>query len=192
MSVRSYFKSTMGAHLRVAEASEAALEDQFQALCAVCLKSLQDGGKLVFFGNGGSAADAQHIAAEFVVKLSQDRRPLAALALTTDTSALTAAGNDFGFEHIFARQIDALARPEDVAIAISTSGNSANVLRALERARALGLAAAGLSGRGGGAMVELAEPLLIVPSDDTNRIQEVHILLLHMLCGAIERELGLV
>ena len=182
----------MRAHLRVAEASEAALEDQFQALCAVCLKSLQGGGKLLFFGNGGSAADAQHIATEFVVKLSQDRGPLAALALTTDASALTAAGNDFGFEHIFARQIDALARPEDVAIAISTSGNSANVLRALERARALGLAAAGLSGRGGGAMVELAEPLLIVPSDDTNRIQEVHILLLHMLCGAIERELGLV
>ena len=192
MSVRSYFKSAMSAHLRVAEASEVALGEPFEALCAVCLKSLRAGGKLIFFGNGGSAADAQHIATEFVVKLSQDRAPLAALALTTDSSALTAAGNDFGFEHIFARQIEALARPEDVAIAISTSGNSANVLRALEQARAAGLAAAGLSGRGGGRMAALAEPLLVVPSDDTNRIQEVHIMLLHMLCGAIERELELV
>ncbi len=192
MSAEEYFDTTMAAHRRVAEATGAALREEFVALCRVCLEGLRGGGKLLFFGNGGSAADAQHIATEFVVKLSQNRAPLAAIALTTDTSALTAAGNDFGFESIFARQVEALGRPGDVAIGISTSGNSANIVAALERAKAGGLISAALSGRDGGRLVGLAEPLLVVPSDDTNRIQEMHITLLHMLCGAIERDMGLV
>ncbi len=192
MSAEDYFDYTMAAHQRVASATGAALRGAFVALCGVCVDSLRSGGKLLFFGNGGSAADAQHIATEFVVKMGQERAPLAAIALGTDTSALTAAGNDFSFETIFARQIEALGRPGDAAIGISTSGNSANVVLALERAKAGELTAAALAGRDGGRLVGLAEPLLIVPSDDTNRIQEMHITLLHTLCGAIERELGLV
>jgi D-sedoheptulose 7-phosphate isomerase len=146
----------------------------------------------MFFGNGGSAADAQHLATELTVRYKRDRAPIAAIALTTDSSALTAIGNDLGFEQLFARQITALGRAGDVAIGISTSGRSANVLRGLEAARALGIVAAGFGGGDGGAMKGLADPLLLVPSPTTARIQEMHILLGQMLCGALEIELGLV
>ncbi|MCW9040413.1 MAG: D-sedoheptulose 7-phosphate isomerase, partial [Rhodospirillales bacterium] len=147
---------------------------------------------IIFFGNGGSAADAQHLATELAIRYQKDRPSIPALALTTDTSALTAAGNDFGFGHIFSRQLEALCRPGDVVIGISTSGNSVNVLEALKKATDLGAVAAGLAGRDGGAMAGLADPLLVVPSDDTARIQEMHITIGHMLCAALERELGLV
>jgi D-sedoheptulose 7-phosphate isomerase len=148
--------------------------------------SLRNGGKILLFGNGGSAADAQHLATELVVRYKKDRAPMAALALTTDTSALTAGANDMGFEQVFARQVRALGRPGDVAVAISTSGRSANIIEGLKAAREQGLAATGMTGGDGGDMVELADPLLIVPSRDTARIQEMHILLGHMLCGALE------
>jgi len=164
----------------------AALREPFQRLVEACLTSLGQGGKILFFGNGGSAADAQHLAAELVVRYRADRRALPAIALTTDSSILTACANDLSFDAIFARQIEALGRPGDVAIGISTSGNSPNVLAGLAAARAAGLVAAGLSGRDGGKMVGCADPLLVVPSPVTARIQETHILIGHALCDRIE------
>jgi len=144
------------------------------------------------FGNGGSAADAQHLATELTVRYVRDRDPIPALALTTDSSALTAIGNDLGFEELFARQLRALGRPGDLALAISTSGRSPNVIRGLQAARDGGLVPAALSGGDGGNLTGLADPLLIVPSRTTARIQEMHITLGQMLCGALERGLGLV
>ena len=149
----------------------------FAGLVGACVKSIRGGGKLMFFGNGGSAADAQHLATELTVRYKTNRAAIAAIALTTDTSALTAAGNDLGFEQIFARQIEALGRPGDVAIAISTSGKSPNVIAALRQAKAMGLVTAALGGKGGGDMAGLADHLLVVPSDTTARIQEMHITL---------------
>jgi D-sedoheptulose 7-phosphate isomerase len=145
----------------------------------------------LLFGNGGSAADAQHLATELTVRYKKSRAPIAALALTTDTSVLTAAGNDLGFERIFARQIEALGKAGDVAIAISTSGKSPNVIAALRQAKAMRLITAALGSKGGGDMAGLADHLLVVPSDTTARIQEMHITLGQMLCGALEIELGL-
>ncbi len=147
---------------------------------------LRAGGKLIAFGNGGSAADAQHIAAEFVGRYRVERQALAAIALNTDSSALTAIGNDYGFKEIFARQMEAIAKPGDVALAISTSGNSPNVVRALESARKLGLATIGLSGKSGGKMAALVDICLCVPSDSTPRIQEAHALIIHILSGIVE------
>jgi D-sedoheptulose 7-phosphate isomerase len=143
-------------------------------------------------GNGGSAADAQHLATELTVRFVKTRKPIAAIALTTDSSALTAIGNDFGFEHIFARQVEALGKPGDVAIGISTSGTSENVLEGLKTARAQKLVAIGFTGQSGGEMAPLCDVLLKVPSKTTSRIQEMHITLGQMLCGALEQKLGLV
>jgi D-sedoheptulose 7-phosphate isomerase len=156
-----------------------------------CAASVRGGGKLLFFGNGGSAADAQHLATELTVRYKKDRAAIAAIALTTDSSVLTAAGNDLGFEKIFARQIEALGRQGDVAIAISTSGKSANVVAGLKQAKAIGLVTAAFGANDGGAMSAHADHLLLVPSATTARIQEMHILLGQMLCGALEIELGL-
>jgi len=179
-------------HLDVAQATRAALFEPFERLLSLSIEAIQGGGKLLFFGNGGSAADAQHLATELSVRYVDDRPPSAAIALATDGSALTAIGNDMGFEALFARQIEALGRPGDVAIGISTSGRSRNVIRGLEQARAQGLIAAAFSGRDGGDLVGLAEPLLIVPATVTARIQEMHITLGHTLCDGLERGLGLV
>lgn len=192
LDLERFFEEELAEHAAVAAATRAALRAPFARLVEACVGAVRAGGKLLFFGNGGSAADAQHLATELVARYKRDRAPIAAIALTTDSSALTAIGNDFGFEHLFARQIAALGRKGDVAIGISTSGASPNVLRGLETARALGMVAAGLSGRDGGAMKGLADPLLVVPSHTTARIQEMHIMLGQMLCGALERELGLV
>jgi D-sedoheptulose 7-phosphate isomerase len=192
MDVGAYFKSEFAEHDAVARATQASLANAFAGLLAACVKSVKGGGKLMFFGNGGSAADAQHLATELTIRYRKSRAPIAALALTTDTSALTAAGNDLGFEQVFARQIEALGRPGDVAIAISTSGKSPNILAGLRKAKAMGLATAALGGQGGGDMGALADHLLAVPSATTARIQEMHITLGQMLCGALEIELGLV
>jgi D-sedoheptulose 7-phosphate isomerase len=158
---------------------------------SACADSVRTGGKIVLFGNGGSAADAQHLATELTVRFVRDRDPIPALALTTDSSALTAIGNDLGFDALFERQVQALCRAGDVCIGISTSGNSENVIRGLVAARRIGCLAAGFGGRDGGRMSEFADPFLIVPSVTTSRIQEMHITLGHMLCGALEMELGL-
>jgi D-sedoheptulose 7-phosphate isomerase len=192
MDLGAFFEAEFAEHHDAASKTEAALSDAFAALVGACVKSIRGGGKLMFFGNGGSAGDAQHLATELAVRYIKDRKAIAALALTTDTSTLTAAGNDLGFDQIFARQIEALGRPGDVVIAISTSGKSANVIAALRQAKTMGLVTAGFSGKSGGDMAALTDHLLVVPSDTTARIQEMHILLGHMLCGALEIELGLV
>ena len=191
MDLAAFFKAEFADHNDVARRTEAALSDAFAKLVQACTKSVRGGGKLMFFGNGGSAADAQHLATELTIRYKSDRAAIAAIALTTDTSALTAAGNDLGFDRIFARQIEALGRSGDVAVAISTSGKSANIIAALKQAKAMGLTTAALGGNDGGAMREHAEHLLVVPSTTTARIQEMHIALGQMLCAALEIELGL-
>jgi D-sedoheptulose 7-phosphate isomerase len=192
MDLEAFFKREFAEHEAVVRATLAQCEAPFRALAAAAAAAIGAGGKLLFFGNGGSAADAQHLATELTVRYIKDRVPIAALALTTDSSALTAIGNDLGFEHLFARQVRALGRPGDLAIGISTSGRSRNVILGLEAARATGLGAAALSGGDGGELRGLADPLVIVPSRVTARIQEMHILLGQMLCGALEQMLGLV
>ena len=191
MDVADFLTAEFDEHDAVVRATRAAVAEPFERLLAACTSSLRASGKILFFGNGGSAADAQHLATELAVRYKKDRDPIAALALTTDTSALTAIGNDFGFEQLFARQVEALGRAGDVAIGISTSGRSANVVNGLKTAKANGLTAAALGGGDGGDLVGLADPLLIIPSTTTARIQEMHIAVGQMLCGAIEVELGL-
>ncbi|MEI9804216.1 MAG: SIS domain-containing protein [Pseudolabrys sp.] len=191
MDLARFFKAEFAEHHDVARRSEAALSEAFAALVGACVTSINGGGKLLFFGNGGSAGDAQHLATELTIRYKTNRAAIAAIALTTDTSALTAAGNDLGFERIFARQIEALGKPGDIAIAISTSGKSPNVTAALKQAKSMRLVTAALGGKGGGDLAGFADHLLVVPSDTTARIQEMHILLGQMLCGALEIELGL-
>ena len=191
MTTDDLWERNFSAHLDVAQATRAGLREPFERLLSLSIEAIQGGGKLLFFGNGGSAADAQHLATELSVRYVDDRPPIAAIALATDGSALTAIGNDMGFEALFSRQIEALGRPGDVAIGISTSGRSRNVIRGLEQARAQGLVAAAFSGHDGGELVGLAEPLLIVPATVTARIQEMHITLGHTLCDGLERGLGL-
>jgi D-sedoheptulose 7-phosphate isomerase len=188
----AYLKNEHAEHLAVANGLLAKVADPFNRLVRVVTYALGSGGKVLFFGNGGSAGDAQHLAAELVVKYSKDRTPLGAVALTTDTSVLTATVNDFGPEHVFVRQVQAIGRKGDVAFGISTSGNSLNVLKALEAAKGIGMTPVGLAGGTGGKMVGLADPLLIVPSTNSARIQEMHIFLGQVMCGAVERGLGLV
>ena len=149
--------------------------------------ALRAGGKLVFFGNGGSAADAQHLAAELVVRLRTERPGLAALALTTNPSVLTAAGNDYGFERIFSRQIESLVAKQDILVALSTSGNSANVIRGVEAGRARAAYLVALTGETGGQLASKVHLLLNVPSNDAQRIQECHITIGHIACSLIER-----
>jgi D-sedoheptulose 7-phosphate isomerase len=192
MDLPAFFRSEFTEHKAVLEATLAQCEAPFVKLVAAAVAAIRGGGKILLFGNGGSAGDAQHLATELTVRYVKDRAPIAAIALTTDTSALTAIGNDLGFDQLFARQLRALGRKGDMALGISTSGKSRNVILALEAAREMGLAAAALGGGDGGQLKGLADPLLIVPSRTTARIQEMHILLGQMLCGALERELGLV
>jgi D-sedoheptulose 7-phosphate isomerase len=160
-----------------------------QAMIDCIWESMQQGGKLLLCGNGGSAADAQHLATECIVRLQVPRAPLPALALTTDSSLLTAAGNDDGFETIFARQVAGLGRLGDVLLAISTSGNSRNVVRAVEEARCRGLYTLGFLGRDGGVLRQMVDIAFVVPSANTQRIQEVHITVGHIICGALEQRM---
>ena len=192
MDATRLFDHELTEHAEVVAATRGALREPFAAMLAQWVRTVRGGGKILFFGNGGSAGDAQHLATELTIRYSRDRAPIAAIALTTDSSALTACGNDLGFERIFARQIEALGRPGDLAVGISTSGRSPNVLAGLRAARAGGLAAAAFGGGDGGGLKGLAEPLLIVPSATTARIQEMHITLGQMLCAGLEIELGLV
>ncbi len=186
MDLDAYFDAELDEHDAVAAATRA-LKADFIRLAEVCERAINGGNKLVFFGNGGSAGDAQHLATELVCRYKVNRRALPAIAFTTDTSLLTAAANDFGYESVFARQVEALCRPGDVAIGITTSGQSPNVTVALEAARDMGVVPAALTGKDGGALVGLADPLLIVPSNTTARIQEMHITLGQMLCDVLEQ-----
>jgi len=162
--------------------------DQAGSLAA---SAIQSGGKLMFCGNGGSAADSQHLAAELTGRFIKDRRALAAIALTTDSSALTCIGNDYAYDEVFARQVQGLGRAGDVLVAISTSGHSRNVIRAVEEAKVLGVKVIGFLGRDGGALRDMCDVPVVVPSQVTARIQESHILIGHTLCGLIEQKLGL-
>ncbi len=175
-------------------AKQALLVDQklqavFQQALIDLVACYQAGGRLYIIGNGGSAADAQHLATEFVSKLARDRAPLPAEALTVDTSTLTAIGNDYGFDQLFSRQIEAKMQAGDILLAITTSGRSENILRGLEACRKKGCKSILLSGRDGGAAAELGDHILIAPGGDTNTIQEMHILLVHALCACVEQEL---
>jgi D-sedoheptulose 7-phosphate isomerase len=162
------------------------LIDCVEAAALSCIHCMKQGGKILLAGNGGSAADAQHIAGEFVSRFAFDRPGLPAIALTTDSSILTAIGNDYGYEKLFARQVQALGQKGDVFIAYSTSGKSPNILLALQEARARGLVCVGLTGNLGGPMSEICDHLLEVPSPDTPKIQEGHLVLGHILCGLVE------
>lgn len=190
-SLDAYWAGELDEHLAVATETRRVLLSDFARLVETCARAFASGHKLMIFGNGGSAADAQHIATEFSVRYRKDRLALPALALTSEGATLTAVGNDLGFERVFARQIEALGRPGDVAMGISTSGRSRNVLQALSQARSQGLLPVALSGGDGGELRGLADPCLIVPSRTTARIQEMHLALGQMLCGAVEIALGL-
>jgi D-sedoheptulose 7-phosphate isomerase len=189
MSLDAFFQAELNEHAEAFAATREVIIKPFTKLVQTCLTACRNGKKLVLFGNGGSAADAQHIATELIVRYEVDGAPIMAMALTTDTSVLTAVANDYSFEDIFSRQVEGLCREGDVAIGISTSGQSENIIRGLNMAKKVGAHAVGLVGRDGGRMKGLADPLVIVPATDTGRIQEMHIMLGHMLCGALEREL---
>jgi len=163
------------------------LRERIERAALMFVETYRSGRMAVFCGNGGSAADAQHLAAEFVGHFLQERRPLPALALNANSSAITAIGNDYGYEHTFARQVEAFGRPGDLLIAISTSGNSKNVVAAVRSARKLGMKSIGLTGEGGGALGVQVDLLLDVPSQLTPRIQECHILIGHILCEAVDQ-----
>jgi D-sedoheptulose 7-phosphate isomerase len=192
LDIQAYFHDELEDHAAVLADTRRATETAFYQMLDAWTNCIEQSGKILFFGNGGSAADAQHLSAELVVRFMDDRAPIAALALNTDTSALTAGGNDLGYDNIFARQIEALGRPGDVAVGISTSGTSPNIVAGLKMAQKKGLIATALTGRDGGIMPQIADPVIIVPATSTRRIQEMHITLGHMLCGALEKTLKLV
>jgi D-sedoheptulose 7-phosphate isomerase len=185
------FDYNLATHRRVFEGL-ATLRDAVTEAAEQMSATLEAGGKLLFFGNGGSACDCQHIAAELTGRLRNERRPLAALALNSDVAALTAIANDYGYAEVFARQLAALGRRGDCAVALSTSGRSPNVLRGLESARQLGLHTVALLGRDGGPAKLSAERAIVVPHEDSARIQEAHIFIGHTWCGLIEHRLKLV
>lgn len=161
---------------------------EIEGFAGLCRASLRQGGKILFMGNGGSAADAQHLAAEFVGRFVKERRGLPAIALTTDTSILTAVGNDYGFDQVFTRQIEALVRPGDIVVGISTSGNSPNVVQALTVAKDMGAVTIGMTGESGGKMALICDLCIQVPSKTTARIQEAHILIGHIVCAAVDED----
>ena len=185
--IQAQIRSQIEASIAVKQGvlADTALLGQIQRLAENSLASLKAGGKIIFAGNGGSFADAQHLSAEFTSRFLFDRAPLASIVLAANNSAISAIGNDYGYELVFARELEALARPEDVFIAISTSGNSANILAAVKVAKARGLSTVAWTGASGGRLADLCE-CLRVPSQDTARIQESHILVGHILCGLVE------
>ena len=186
--MQSIIKQELNEHLITLDATMKSIGSALEVAANICIDSLKQGGKILLFGNGGSAADAQHIAAELVGRYKTERKGLSAIALSTDTSSLTAIANDYGYEHVFDRQIEALANPEDVAVGISTSGNSSNVINALQLAKNIGCKSIGLSGKSGGDMNKLCDVNLVIPAKDTARIQEMHILVGHIICHLIELE----
>ena len=165
------------------------LTDKIASAVRAVIHCYRNGGKTIFFGNGGSAADAQHLAAEFVGRFKLERKSLPSLALHTNTSTITALGNDYDYDIVFARQIEAFVSEKDVAIGISTSGNSPNVIKGIERAKGLGATTIGLAGKDGGKLAQIADIAIVIPSDDTARIQEAHITIGHIIADLVEKEL---
>jgi D-sedoheptulose 7-phosphate isomerase len=185
MKYVEYLKGEHTAHMAMFNA----LEPLFPLISEVGISmqnTIKNGGKILIMGNGGSAADSQHIAAEIVGRFKKERKGMPAIALTTDTSIITSVGNDYGYDYIFARQVEALCRPEDMVIGITTSGNSANVVRAIEAAKAIGATTVGLTGGTGGKLNNLCDYNIVVPSSVTARIQEAHIFIGHSLCEILE------
>jgi D-sedoheptulose 7-phosphate isomerase len=179
-------KKEFESHLQTIQAVQNNMENSIQDVSKIVIETLKNGNKVLICGNGGSAADAQHFAAELTGRYKTERRGLPGIALTTDTSALTAIGNDYGYDRVFDRQTEALASKGDLLIGISTSGNSKNIISALKLAKEMGCSTIGLSGRDGGAMNEVCDVNLVVPSDNTPRIQEMHILFIHTICQLVD------
>jgi D-sedoheptulose 7-phosphate isomerase len=173
-----------------AQRAAAELAPAIQTAATMVRETVARGGTLFFCGNGGSAADAQHVATEYVVRFARERRAIAAVALTTDTSVMTAAGNDYGFDRIFARQVEALCRPADLLVIHSTSGNSPNLLRAAESARAKGVPTLALLAKGGGQLAAMVDHCIIVPTDRTDRAQELHLNIQHAICEMVDADVG--
>ena len=186
--MNNYIKSEFHKHREVLEETVSMLEPVITRAGELVVNTLKADRKILLFGNGGSAADAQHIAAELTGRYKSERGGLAAIALTTDTSALTAIGNDYGYDRIFDRQVEAIGQEGDLLIGISTSGSSRNVLRALAYGKDYGMNTLGLSGKGGGEMHALCDINIVIPSRDTARIQEMHILIGHILCGVVDSQ----
>lgn len=183
--MKSIIENEFAEHLKVAQ-EMSSLTDQVEIAVQLCIDSLKNGGKILIFGNGGSAADAQHIAAELVGRYKVERKGLSAIALTTDSSTLTSITNDYNFNYVFARQVEALANAKDIIIGISTGGTSGNVVNGLKTAKEMGCKTIGFSGRDGGEMNIFCNVNLVVPAEDTPRIQEMHILIGHTICQLIE------
>lgn len=173
-------------HVKTINRVQNSLQEDILKACEMAVSCIKNGGKILICGNGGSAADAQHIATEFTGRYKTERHALPAIALTTDTSALTAIGNDYGYEVVFSRQVEALANKKDLLLAISTSGNSPNIIKALQKAKEIGCQTLGFSGKNGGKMNEMCELNIVIPSDNTPRIQEMHILIGHIICQSID------
>jgi D-sedoheptulose 7-phosphate isomerase len=186
MSAADLIHDTFADHAATVARFQEQCSDVIAAMGEATVSALRAGGKICFFGNGGSAADSQHLATEFVVRFTRNRRGLPSIAFTTDTSILTACANDFGFEAVFARQVEALCRPGDIVVGISTSGNSANVVRGLEFARSEGITTFAFTGEKAGACGENADFLLSVPSPVTARVQECHLIAGHLICDLAE------
>ena len=184
--MQSIIEFEFNEHLKTSQATLEYIASPLEEAANLCINCLQNGGKILIFGNGGSAADAQHIAAELVGRYKKERKGLSAIALTTDTSALTCIGNDYGYDRVFDRQVEALADKDDVVIGISTGGSSSNVINGLQVAKDLGCKLIGFSGRDGGEMNTLCDVNLVVPAEDTPRIQEMHIVIGHTICQLID------
>ena len=178
--------SELSSHKAVIDDVIEQLQEQILAVCKIAVKTLRNGNKILLMGNGGSAADSQHIAAELTGRYKNERKGLPAIALTTDTSALTAISNDYGYEHVFERQVESIANKNDLLIGISSTGNSNNIVKAFNCGKEIGCYTIGLSGKGGGLFNQNCELNLVIPSNDTPRIQEMHILIGHIICQVID------
>ena len=189
--IKNFFHSQFDEHDLIVMRSKEELEKNFINLVEICVKALKKNKKLIFFGNGGSAADSQHLATELTVRFSKNRLAIPALSLVTDTSALTAIGNDFGFEKIFSRQIEALGGEGDVAIGISTSGKSKNVMEGLKMAKKKKMKCIIFTGKNSKVFVKNCDEIISIPASNTSRIQEMHIMIGQMLCNSIEKKLNL-
>lgn len=189
--MKNVIRKELEVHQLIVEQIINNLQDQIFEVSQLCVDTLQLGNKILICGNGGSAADAQHFAAELIGRYKSERRGLSAIALTTDTSTLTAIGNDYGYDRVFERQVESLAIKGDLIIGISTSGNSENVVKALRLAKKLNCKTVGLTGKTGGAMCEVSDINIVIPSNDTARIQEMHILIIHIICQIIDNAFSL-
>lgn len=189
MSARESIEGHLREHREVTDRLAAEAAEAIEELAARVLETIGRGNKILFCGNGGSAADAQHLAAEYVVRFARERDPLPALALTTDSSVLTAAGNDYGFDRVFERQVRAIAKGGDLLVLHSTSGESTNLLRAAAAARAMGVATVGMLAKGGGGLASEVQLAIIVPTDSTARAQEMHLLIGHIVCDLVDAAL---